>query len=80
MNYYLSHLPVSGRGPDIGAIAGAFIATATATVMSEWLQLFVLILTTVFLCLGIFLRWQKIRSHEIPDVDEEDEPTSHRHR
>jgi hypothetical protein len=48
--------------------------------MSEWLQLFVLILTTIFLCLGIFLRWQKIRSNEIPDVDEEDEPTSHRHR
>lgn len=75
MTSILSHVQIDGRWHDVNATAAAFFAAITTRGLSEWLQVVVMALTIVFLCLGIFLRWQKIRAGEIPEVDEEDEPT-----
>ena len=74
MTSFLHDFHIGGRGHDVGAIFTAALATITATRLSEWLQVIVMALTVVFLCLGIFLRWKKIKAGEIPEVDEEDEP------
>ena len=74
MTSFLHDFHIGGRGSDVGAVFTAALATITATRLSEWLQVIVMALTVVFLCLGIFLRWKKIKAGEIPEVDEEDEP------
>lgn len=50
------------RTPD-GFVAGfALLATLSARVLSEWLQVGVLACTIAFLALGCALRWRKLRT------------------
>ena len=56
---------------DITALGAAVIATATTSVLSDWLQVIVLFLTVIFLGLGIALRVKKIKedSSDDPSMD-----------
>ena len=56
---------------DIMALGAAVIATATTSVLSDWLQVVVLFLTVIFLGLGIALRVKKIKedSSDDPSMD-----------
>jgi hypothetical protein len=52
---------LSRPATDILAASAATAATIGAAALNDWLQSAVLILTLVFLALGIFLRFKKIK-------------------
>lgn len=74
----LNSLQWSGKGHDASAIVAAALAALSVHTVSDWLQLIVLVLTIAFLCLGILMRWQKIRSGTPTDIEKEDEPAEPR--
>jgi len=49
------------------AVAGAAIASVTGNALNQWLQSLVLILTLIFLWLGIELRRRKLRDNTEED-------------
>jgi len=62
MNEFFSNCHWSAKAHDVSAVSAAFLATVTASAVNEWLQAGVLILTIIFVALGIYMRCKRIDS------------------
>lgn len=56
------------KGHDAVAIFALLFASASGAI-TAWLQVIVLTLTIVFMALGIYMRWQKIKEEKDEDGD-----------